>query len=298
MTLKTQRVHLKICMCTSQQTQCWKSGCRCCTNWNVLLFSLLLLSVSVVVYLDHTSWWAWQEPCGVLQRWHVLFAQKLGTENGSVTKKSSWPSSQRYGFDTTAWLILPLVHWNPCIAILEQAACMMLVYSSWDSNFWQCFLLDLCVSWGGNLKLAVGCALRCLAKFMEMAVKLSFICPSFFPEKHAILSCCMVFYRADSGTASWCSMEYHCTSMYVLFTFANIWQHSVKLHLCPSQFLHRETCCQLMHGLLQGHYHLFLMLNGMPLCLLSFVFLMVLNSFLLFSIFFPFFIWFFLIWFF
>jgi hypothetical protein len=44
---------------------------------------------SVVVYLDHTSWWAWQEPCGVLQRWHVLFAQKLGTENGSVTKKSS-----------------------------------------------------------------------------------------------------------------------------------------------------------------------------------------------------------------
>ncbi len=264
-----QKVHLKICMYTSQQTQCWKSGYSRCTNWNVLLFSPLLLLVSVVVCLDHTSWWAWQEPCGLLQRWHVLFEQKLGTENGSLTKKSSWPSSQRYGFDTTAWLILPLVQWNPCIAILEQAACMMLVYSSWDSKFWQCFLLDLCVSWGGNLKLAVGCALGCLAKFVEMAVKLSFICPSFFPEKHAILSCCVVFYRADSGTSSWCSMEYHCTSLYVLFSFGNIWQHSVKLHLCPSQFLHRETCrCQLMHGLLQGHYHLFLMLNGMPLNLL------------------------------
>ncbi|CAM6037129.1 unnamed protein product [Sphagnum compactum] len=41
------------------------------------------------LWIDQMKGVKGKEPCGVLQRWHVLFAQKLGTENGSVTKKSS-----------------------------------------------------------------------------------------------------------------------------------------------------------------------------------------------------------------
>jgi hypothetical protein len=50
-----------------------------------------------------------------------------------------------------------------------------------------------------------------------------------------------------------------------LGTSDNTQSNSICAH---PMFLHRETCRQLMHGLLQGHYHPFLTLNGMPLCLL------------------------------